>query len=225
MTSNMFKASLLIGMTLVGSQPALAESGDILIRGRVLYVMPNDNSGLIRPGFGAIPSGVSVDSNIGAELAATYFLTSQIGLEFGFAGSKLDLAGDQGSPAQGDLATAKFIMPTVSLQYYFMPDAVVRPYVGAGVNYIRYYDETPGSVLDLAVVPPINLQPSVSLEGKFGYHAQIGVDIPVNDRFFVNLDVKYIRTDTTAKFVTSDLDFVDVNINPIVFGLGLGFRF
>lgn len=225
MTSKMFKASLLIGVIVASPQPVLAESGDLLIRGRALYVMPNDNSDLIRPGFGDVPSGVSVDSNFGVELAATYLLTDQFGIEFGFGGSKLDLMGTPGTPSQGDLATAKYIVPTVTLQYYFLPKAAVRPYVGVGVNYIRYYEASPGSVLDLAIVQPTNIQPTIALEGKFGYHAQFGIDVPLNDRVFVNLDVKYIRTNTTAKIVTNNINFVDVNVNPIVFGLGLGFRF
>lgn len=225
MTTKRIGLGLLAGVLFAASQPALAEAGDILIRGRATYFMPLDDSGLIRPGIGKLPSGASVEDKFGAEFAFTYFLSNTIGLEFGFGGSKLNIFGDDHTPSEGDLVSAKFIMPSATLQYHFMPKAAVRPYVGVGINYVRYYDEQPGSVLVLANRFPNRVQPTASLEGKFGYHGQIGFDVPLTDRFFVNFDVKYVMTNTTAKFVTNDIDFVDIDVNPIIFGLGLGFRF
>lgn len=40
----------------------------------------------------------------------------------------------------------------MSLQYYFMPQAAVRPYVGAGVNYTYFFDEeTKGAITGHAI--------------------------------------------------------------------------
>ena len=43
---------------------------------------------------------------------------------------------------------------------------------------------------------------------------------------FLNLDVKYIDIDTTARLTTTNLGTqrVKVNIDPIVVGVGVGFR-
>jgi outer membrane protein len=225
MVKNLIRTGICATVLLAASQPASAETGDFLIRGRMNYVMPMDDSGLIRPGFGDLPSGASLDNSIGAEISVTYFLSNNFGVEFGFMGSKLDLFGDDQTPAQGKLASAKYIMPNATLQYHFMPKAAVRPYIGFGVNYIRYYDESPGSVLELADKSPRRIQPTATLEARFGYHGQIGFDIPLNDRVFFNIDVKYVKTNTVAKFVTNDIDFVDVDVDPFIFGAGFGFRF
>jgi len=49
----------------------------------------------------------------------------------------------------------------------------------------------------------------------------------LQDNWFVNADIKYIKIDTTAKFhdtAVGDVE-VDVDIDPIVVGLGFGKRF
>ncbi|MDQ7073475.1 MAG: OmpW family outer membrane protein [Gammaproteobacteria bacterium] len=66
------------------------------------------------------------------------------------------------------------------------------------------------------------------MEDSWGLAVQAGVDIALNDDWFVNLDVKYIDMDTTAKFSGVNLVGVaeiDVDVNPVVWGLGIGRRF
>ncbi|XLM23340.1 OmpW family protein, partial [Chromobacterium piscinae] len=41
--------------------------------------------------------------------------------------------------AFGDLGKVSVLPPTLTLQYHFMPEATFRPYVGAGINYTRFY--------------------------------------------------------------------------------------
>ncbi|NOX49523.1 MAG: OmpW family protein, partial [Gammaproteobacteria bacterium] len=51
---------------------------------------------------------------------------------------------------------------------------------------------------------------------------QIGLDIDLTERWFVNIDVRYIDIDTKAKLNGSSLG--TVNIDPWLYGLNLGFR-
>ena len=65
----------------------------------------------------------------------------------------------------------------------------------------------------------------VKLDDSFGYALQAGVDIPVSEKVFLNLDVKYIDIDTKAKLTTGSLvNCVKVSIDPIVVGVGLGIK-
>jgi hypothetical protein len=67
--------------------------------------------------------------------------------------------------------------PTLTLQYHFSPEsASFRPYVGAGVNYTRFYD--------------INLLAGAATVDKssWGGALQLGADIPLNKTFFLNID-------------------------------------
>ncbi len=111
--------------------------------------------------------------------------------------------------------------PTLTLQYHFIPSGKFRPYVGFGVNWTVFYSEDASSALTTAIGPT-----SVSLDDSFGWAAQAGADIDLSKRFFLNIDVKYIDIDTTATLRTGALvNTVDVDIDPLVVGVGIGFRF
>ena len=52
------------------------------------------------------------------------------------------------------------------------------------------------------------------------------MDIAINDRWYFNLDVKYIDINTTASLHTAIGSlYVDVNVDPVILGAGIGYRF
>jgi outer membrane protein len=125
-------AALLGGVVLDGA-PALAlEAGDILVRLRGIGVIPTANSDGIQPdlttsGLEAQPIGVP-------ELDFTYMVTDNIGLELILATSPHDLDFTGVPSGIGKGGTVWLLPPTLLVQYHFMADQSIRPYVGAGVN-------------------------------------------------------------------------------------------
>lgn len=200
--------------------PAAAEQGDLLVRLRGVYIAPQDDSGPVLP---AVPTGsVTVDDAIVPELDFTYFFTNNIAAELILATSKHNVDGADALSALGEVADSMVLPPTLTLQYHFAPDAKVRPYVGAGVNWTIFYDEDAKASLETALGGPT----SVSMDDSFGWAVQAGVDFDLTERVFLNLDVKYIDIDTTATLTTgAAVNAVDVDIDPIVFGIGVGMRF
>lgn len=189
-----------------------------IVRGRILNVAPNDSSGAVStlPG-----SAVSVDSDTTLELDITYMFTSNVGVELILGTSQHDLRGEGSIAPLGKIAEASTLPPVLSLQYHFMPQGRVRPYAGIGVNYTRFYDEKTSASLDAALGPT-----SLELDSSTGLVAQAGVDIPFNERWFINFDAKYIRMDTTARLNSSGtVRTVEVDIDPWFFGFGIGTRF
>ena len=65
------------------------------------------------------------------------------------------------------------------------------------------------------------------MDDSFGWAVQAGADIDLTPKIFLNLDIKYIDMNTNATLNTAAIGVqtVKVNINPIVAGIGLGFRF
>ena len=60
------------------------------------------------------------------------------------------------------------------------------------------------------------------MKDSLGYALQAGVDIDFSRRFFVDLDVKYLDIDTTARLRTAGgTSRVDVSIDPMVVGIRL----
>lgn len=215
------KAGLLSAAAVLASMlaPASAAQGDWLVRLRGIWVGPQDESSAVLPAF---PTGsVTVDDAIVPELDFTYFFSDHVGAELILATSPHDIVGEGALAGLGKIADTMALPPTLTLQYHFMPDSRFRPYVGVGVNWTVFYSEDATSALTTAIGAT-----RVSLDDSFGWAAQAGADIDLSGRFFLNIDVKYIDIDTTATLRTGALvNEVDVDIDPLVVGVGLGFRF
>ncbi|WP_199555894.1 OmpW/AlkL family protein [Sandaracinobacteroides hominis] len=212
-----------VAAILLAGSPAFAEGGDWIVRGRGIAVDPSGGGDSIQPTFPT--EGVSVTTGYAPELDVTYMVTNNIGLELIAATTKHAATGQTGTTGSiGRLLSTWALPPTLTLQYHFAPDAVVRPYVGVGLNYTIFYNSRPSSQLEAAVGDT-----RVSLSDSFGYALQGGLDIPFgqNSNWLFNLDFKYIDMDTTARLrpLAIPSQSVRVNIDPLVIGVGIGYRF
>ena len=200
--------------------PAYAEQGDVLIRARAIAVAPNEKSSSILPAFPG--EKVSVDDSFAPELDITYMATNHIGFELIAATTKHSASGVSGTTGTlGKLASTWVLFFSLTAQYHFAPGAKVRPYVGAGINYTVFYNTKATPALVGAVGAT-----SVGMTDSIGYVVQTGVDIDLTDRVFLNLDVKYIDINTTAYLTTANagVQRVRVNLDPLVFGIGIGIK-
>lgn len=215
--------SLLLGsaILMVTGEAAMAAQGDWLVRLRGIVVAPTEDASGISPDLTA--GTVSVDNAIVPELDFTYFLTDNIAAELILATSPHDISGEAAIEGLGEIADTMVLPPTLTLQYHLMPDSdVFRPYVGVGINYTIFYSEDATDSLNNALGGATN----VDLDDSVGVAFQAGVDFPVNDRWFINADVKYIQIDTEATLTTgSTVRTVEVDLDPIVAGVGVGFKF
>ena len=112
-----------------------------------------------------------------------------------------------------DIGTVKHLPPTLTLQYHFMPEATLRPYVGAGINYTRFYD--------------INLGGGAFTVDKnsWGGALQAGFDYGLTKDMFLNFDIKKIWIDTNVKSSATGAVVTNIEIDPLVVGVGLGWKF
>ena len=215
-----FLALVAVSGIAIASTPAFAEQGDILLRVRAINVMPSEESGSILPAFPG--ERVSVDNSPAPELDITYMATDNIGFELIAATTKHSASGVTGTTGSiGRLASTWVLPPTLTAQYHFAPDAAIRPYVGAGVNYTIFYNEKSTDALEAAVGDT-----NVKMKDSFGWALQAGMDIPINERISLNVDVKYIDIDTTATLRTTaaGTQRVKISLDPIVVGVGLGIK-
>lgn len=234
MKKTVFAAAMITGLGLsAAAVPAMAyEAGDWLVRGRVINVAPNDDSGrLYLNDTTSLGEGVKVDTDTVPELDITYMITRNWGVELilGFSEHNVSVHKAAESNARGagltgssQVIESKVLPPTLLLQYHFRPDADVRPYVGAGINYTYFFDEkVPNDSLVAAAGDDIKL------DSSWGLAVQAGVDVALNEDWFVNFDVKYIDIDTEAHFKDTAVNRLRINadIDPFVWGIGIGRRF
>lgn len=187
------------------------EEGDWLIRGRAIYISPNEDTGSVTGAV--VGSKVSVRGALMPELDFTYMATDHIGLELILATAEHNLQGN-GALSGTKVGSIWLLPPTLLAQYHFYPTKKFQPYVGAGINYtVIYAEDTPIAGTKLR------------LDNSVGFAAQVGMDYMINDDWFVNVDFKYICIDTKAKLTGAVAGTAKVDIDPFIFGLGVGRRF
>lgn len=200
---------------------AQAAKGDTFVRVRAIMVSPTEKSGPILPAFPA--DGVKVNDAFAPEVDITHMISDNIGLELIAATTKHSASGKSGTPAAvGKLASTWVLPPTLTVQYHLAPEAKIRPYVGVGANLTLFYSENASKGLETAFG-----KTKVQMKTSAGWAAQAGIDIDLNEKMFLNLDVKYIDIDTRAKLSTTaaGVQTVKISLDPIVVGVGVGFRF
>lgn len=205
--------------TLPASAARALEQGDWLVRLRAIDIVPTDKSGGIAPDLTS--SGLDPQSAIVPELDITYMATKNIGVELILATSPHDLDGTGGIANLGKAAETMLLPPTLLAQYHFDTGTKFRPYVGAGVNYTISYAENADRSLEAVLGPT-----SVRADNSLGWAVQAGVDYDLNDRWFLNLDVKYIDISLDVELNSrGTIRNTQVDINPVVVGVGFGYRF
>jgi outer membrane protein len=153
---------------------------------------------------------VEVGSNVRPTITAEYFVRDNLGIEVLAAlpfQHDIDIAG------LGNVGSTKHLPPTVSVQYHF-GDAGVKPFVGLGVNYTRFFStDTSGALAGS----------DLELDDSFGLAVHAGIDFKVGEKGAVRIDARWIDIDTDAKLDGADIG--TVNIDPLVYGAAYVFKF
>ena len=228
-----FLAGLLACSALWGAMPALADEGDWMVRGRVIGVLP-DESAALSVGGTNLPGSIDIGDQYVPELDITYFFTKNIAAELILGVTPHDVkATGVTVPGVLDAATVNLgdvwlLPPTLTLQYHFDTGGAFKPYVGAGVNATFFFNEDEGPVAD-----------GIEYDPTIGFALQAGFDYDLDGEpggWAFNADVKkvWIEPEVTVD-LTSALGpslgaetvkvNADVEINPVIVGLGLGYRF
>jgi outer membrane protein len=218
--------ALLVLASVSVSQVAHAfQKGDLIVRGGLAMVSPDESSSNIVVGGTDLGVNVGVDDNTQVGLNIAYFVTDNINIEVLAATPfKHDVNFGVSDPlGTGDqLGEVTHLPPTVSVNYYFNdPSSAFQPYVGAGLNYTVFFDEEFTSANQTAGLADLDLDDS------FGLAAQVGVDYMIDEKWFVNGSVRWIDIDTEASFnlngVQGSVDSIE--IDPWVYTIAVGYRF
>jgi outer membrane protein len=192
--------------------------GDFLVRLRGIAVVPDEDLS-----SGDLPgANADISSAFVPELDLSYFFTPNIAAELILATTPHEVEG-RGAIDGADLGDVWLLPPTLTLQYHVtqlgdwsgQPElGQIKPYVGAGVNYTIFYGEDAGQF------------ESIDYDDAFGWALQAGVDIEMSEGIYFNIDVKkvFLETDWTLDTGAGEASG-DVEINPLIVGAGIGYRF
>jgi outer membrane protein len=210
------------------------EQGDIILRAGITTVVPNDDSeAIILPGVpeDTLRNGVSVDNGTALGLIGAWMINDRWALEL-LAATPFEhdvKVTDLGIAA----GSVKHLPPTLSLQWHprgGMPGW--QPYLGVGLNYTTFFEEEVDPALGAVLGEVLSATSAkLNLDDSFGWAAQAGVDIPLNDDWALNFGVWYIDIGTTAEIRvgfedgSSATTRFDVDIDPFVWNVGVSYNF
>jgi len=218
------RAALASAALCVGATGALAgdNNGNFMVRVQGTYVVTQDDAKSIkldgtelRPGQDA-----SVSDEFIPTLTLTYFLNKNVAVELFccFANIGVDGKGTVLGPL-GEIAESWIFPPILTAQYHFDPVMGIKPYVGAGVQFIHYFNSKPGDAL----------VGSVDFKDSWGFALQAGLDYQLGGGWYANLDVKkvWLDTEVTWKNPLGDGRNIvsKVDVDPLIISAGVAYRF
>lgn len=192
-------------LALLALPPAsLAEQSRWTLRGGAHLVTPKGSNGSI-PTQAGDKLEVDVDDAASVTFNATYRVDDRWGVElFGSAPFQHDIDIETLGAAETSL-----IPLTLSLVYQFNPRGRVRPYAGFGVHTTMFFDEEPDEIA---------LDDEISIAGA------LGMDVGLGERWLLNFDVRWYDMDTEIH-VDALGEVGAVSIDPVAYGLMIGYRF
>jgi len=223
-----FSRATLAALALTSPLALAHQAGDIIVRAGAVTVDPHEKSGKIYAAAGGKVAGTkaTLDSSTQLGLNFAYMLTEHIGIELlaatpfkhnigakGFTGG---LAG-----LNGKLGTTRHLPPTLSLVYYPMGNSnVIQPYIGAGINHTWFFDKK------LSGEAKSKGFSGFDVKDSWGWAAQIGADFDLGDNFLFNAQVRYIDISTTGTTNYGGGKVkVDLDVDPLVYMMGIGYKF
>lgn len=199
----LFLACSVAGLAGYTPQAQAYQAGDWVARIGVGQVNPKSDNGTL-----AGTLDLEVDTDVKPTLAVSYFLTDNVAAQV-LAAWPFEHDYDLNGARSGSF---KHLPPTVTFQYHFNPTGPFNVYVGAGLNYTFVYDEKiaiPGSKL--------------RLDNSFGLAAELGAEYFLDDNWSLGAQLWWVDIDSDATLDGADIG--TANVDPIVFGINLAYKF
>jgi outer membrane protein len=183
-----------------------AAEGPWMVRLRAVQLQPANKSDAAT---GIPADAIHVSNKTIPEVDISYFFTPNFSTELILTVPQqhdVTLSGTK-------IGTFKHLPPTLTAQWHFLPGQTVNPYVGAGLNLTLISDvKLANGTLDLD-------------KSSTGLAAQVGVDFKVASNCYINLDVKYVQIKSDVKVAATGAKVTTVKVDPMLYGVGVGYRF
>ena len=191
--------------------PEPVGKGALIVTTRMTGVLPQADDAILTAA--GADSGLKVD--VGDDwmptLGFTYFVADHWAVEAILGATRHEVRAKGGAT---DVAVHEtwVLPPVVTLQYRPLTEGRFSPYVGAGVNYMVFFDGKDQNNF------------KVKLDDGFGYALQAGADLGLKGPWSLNVDVKKVWFKTDADINDGAMNS-DVHLDPWVVSVGVGRKF
>ncbi len=224
MTSHIKAATALaLGLGLVGVATAQT-AGTLLVRAGITQIRPDVTSGdLTAPSF--VGTKADIESSTKPTAGLTYMVSDSFSLDLPLAlGFRHDIVGDGAIAGVGKIGEVKALPITLLAQYRFgRPGSFVRPYLGIGPTYAKFYKARSTAVLTGLTGGTPTTPTTLSVESKWTASFQAGVSWMVTPSIFV--DATVLKTPLKTRTTLSTGQTLDAKLDPMSVQLAVGWKF
>jgi outer membrane protein len=190
------------GLALASTQASAYEAGDWRTTIGMTNIDPKQQN--------RTDLSIQVDDATQLSFTGAYFFTDSLAVELL---ASLPFEHDMSASGVEGVST-KHLPPTLNLQWHFNNTSKITPYVGAGLNYTIFFSTRTYGVYSGA---------DVDIDNSLGYSLQAGLDYQIDENLFFNIDLRYIDIESDVKVDGTSIG--DVEIDPTLVGISLGYRF
>ncbi|MCA1734514.1 MAG: outer membrane beta-barrel protein [Acidobacteria bacterium] len=190
-----FVTAMAVVIALFAAVPASAQTRFFDVTGYYAMVDPQGDN---RPGLNAVDE-FELDSSSGFGLGVNAFLTNRLSLELAAYAFESEVTVRPRLVNQFAVRDLDMMPITATLQYHFNPEG-------------RF------SGSDLR---------AVDLEDDIGYVVNAGASFDITPRLAIVGDIKYVPVEASASavFTNAPDQTFDIEVNPVIVGLGLSYQF
>lgn len=191
------------------------QKGEWRARIRATAVIPEASADITTIGGSA-----DISSTVIPEIDFTYFLFDRVSANLILGTTRHKVTATGTALGDVDLGKVWLLPPTLTFLYHQPLGKGILPYAGAGVNYTIFYGKKTGPAIA-----------DISYKNNFGFATQLGVDIDITKKWFINVDAKkiWLKTENTVTTVPEVAGgatvYADTKINPWLLSVGVGFKF
>jgi outer membrane protein len=214
-----FLAVLALSATTAFAQKAGSWSASV----GITKIAPDVTSGnLTAPSLPGTQTDVLSNTQLTGAVNYSFSDNIVVHLPLGF-GFKHKVVGTGAIAGVGVIGTTKALPITLIGQYRFLEaNAAIRPYVGAGLSYVKFY-KTTGTAVLTAITNPGGPATTLSFDSKFAPVIQLGASYNINEKWY--LDASYTKTFLKTRGTLSTGQTLDSKLNPDGYTFQVGYKF
>jgi len=221
---NVVKLLVAAGALAVAAGAQAQSKGQFTVSVGANQLTPHVESGAISAP--ALPNSLGdVSKDTQPVAVITYGLTDNISVETAVGTPyKHKLYGAGAIAGTGQLGTVEAMPPVALLQYrFFDPSARIRPYVGIGLAYAYFQKETGSFAMTALTNPGGGSATTFSIDNKWTYAGQLGLQFNVNEKWFANASYIKTRLRTDVHFSTGQFQHMKLDPSSVI--LSVGYKF
>lgn len=204
-----------LAMAAVGGAAHAEDASQWLVHVGPAVIHPDAHDSMTAGGQPVPGSNVRINQRWTGEFEISRYITRNIAVSFAGGYPPTFTVEAAGSVAAvGKIGEMTGGPAAVMLQYHFMRNSMVQPYIGAGPAILIVFGCKDGALTNLRAKTVV------------GPAVQAGVDVMLNDRWGVYVDVKKAWQNTVAKGNLGAIPVrAEVAVNPIVPSVGVAYHF